>query len=76
MNSNTQKVTILKEVERDKENSYEGDVKAHCLSGKNEIKIVMDNFGGSLEISEKGSNLFKNIGKNMFDDKFPFGNKA
>ena len=76
MNSNTQKVTILKEVERDKENSYEGDVKVHCFPGKNKLKIVIDDFSGSFEASEIESNLFKYKIENMFDDKFPFGNKA
>ena len=76
VNRSTQRDVTLKEVIHGDLASCEENIKAHCLSGKNEIKIVMDNFGGSLEISEKGSNLFKNIGKNMFDDKFPFGNKA
>lgn len=76
VNSNTQKVTILKEVERDKENSYEGDVKVHCFPGKNKLKIVTDDFSGSFEASEIESNLFKYKIENMFDDKFPFGNKA
>ena len=76
VNSNTQKVTILKEVERDKENSYEGDVKVHCFPGKNKLKIVTDDFSGSFEASETESDLFKYKIENMFDDKFPFGNKA
>ena len=75
VNHSTQRVVILKEVIHGELDSCEENIKAHCLSGKNEIKIVMDNFGGSLEISEKGSNLFKNIGKNMFDDKFPVGDE-
>ena len=83
-------VKVLKEVNAQSKQSYDGNIKVHCRKGLNVIKIVGENFGGNFKISQqnmlfKYSNGWEEFNEamgqmhdelnNMFNEEFPFGSR-
>ena len=89
VNSNSN-VQVLKEVNAQNEQSYNGNIKVHCRKGRNVMKLVGENFGGEFKISQQNM-LFKYSDgweefneamsqmhdelNNMFNEDFPFGSR-
>lgn len=70
-------VEVLKEAIYGKNDTTEGDITVHCITGINQIKIVGENYKGNFEISQKEKVLFTrgNEEDSMFGENFPFGDK-
>ena len=67
-------VEVLKEVIADGESNYDGNIPFHCDRGNIKIKIVGDNCGLELKISQNKDLLFTYPRNEEFDgDSFPFG---
>ncbi len=67
------KVEVLKVVIADGESNYDGNIPFHCDRGNIKIKIVGDNCGLELKMSQNKDLLFTYPGNKMLDDSFPFG---
>lgn len=73
VNSNLD-VVILKELEKGKEDKYEGNVNFRCGVCRNKIKAVGNNYMGEIKIIQNNKVLFIENSR-LFDDNFPFGLK-